>query len=148
MRNTLVRIRLLAAFCSALAIGLAPSPASADGYQVIANSGVGAASLTRAQVSQMFLKKLARWPDGKPVVAVDQAKTAAIREVFSRTVLGRGATAVVAFWQQQIFSGADVPPAEKASEAEVIAFVKATPGAIGYVSAGADIGDARVIAVN
>jgi ABC-type phosphate transport system substrate-binding protein len=148
MRNVIVRTSLLAAFCSALAVGLMPAPASADGYQVIANSGVGASSLTREQVSQMFLKKLAKWPDGKSVVACDQAKNAAIRETFSKAVHGRGASAIVAFWQQQIFSGADVPPAEKSTEADVIAFVKATPGAIGYVSAGADVGDAKVIAVN
>jgi ABC-type phosphate transport system substrate-binding protein len=146
--NMIVRTSLLAAFCSALAIGFVAPAAHAEDYKVIANSGVGAASLTKDQVSQMFLKKLAKWPDGKAVVPVDQAKAAAVREAFSKAVLGRGAAAVVAFWQQQIFSGADVPPAEKANEADVIAFVKATPGAIGYVSAGADAGDCKVIAVN
>ena len=148
MKNHFVRTSLLAAFCWALATGLMPAPARADGYQVIANASVGAASLAKAQISQMFLKKLGKWPDGKPVVACDQAKSAAIRDAFSKAVHGRGAAAIVAFWQQQIFSGADVPPAEKATEAEVIAFVKATPGAIGYVSAGADLGGAKVITVN
>jgi ABC-type phosphate transport system substrate-binding protein len=148
MNKSIVRLFAAAALLSMTALGTTPSPASADGYQVIANSGVGASSLTKDQVSQMFLKKLAKWPDGKSVVAVDQAKTAAIREAFSKAVHGRGAAAIVAFWQQQIFSGADVPPAEKASDAEVIAFVKATPGAIGYVSSGAEVGDAKVVAVN
>ena len=44
------------------------------------------------------------------------------------------AAAIVAFWQQQIFSGRDVPPAEKASEKDVIAYVKDHEGAVGYVS--------------
>lgn len=44
-----------------------------------------------------------------------------------------------AFLQQQIFSGRATPPAELASDAEVIAFVARTPGAIGYVSAGATL---------
>lgn len=147
MRNILMRFSVLAALCSLLAAGL-PAPAHADGYQVIANSGVSAGSLAKDQVSQIFLKKLGKWPDGKPAVPVDQAKSAAVREAFSKAVLGRGAAAMVAFWQQQIFSGADVPPVEKATEADVIAFVKSTPGAIGYVSAGADVAGCKVITVN
>lgn len=147
MRNILMRFSVLAALSSLLAAGFA-APAFADGYQVIAHSGVGAGSLAKDQVSQMFLKKLGKWPDGKPVVPVDQAKSAPVREAFSKAVLGRGASAMVAFWQQQIFSGADVPPVEKATEADVIAFVKSTPGAIGYVSAGADVAGCKVITVN
>ncbi len=45
------------------------------------------------------------------------------------------------FWQQQIFSGKDVPPEKKKSDAEVIEFVSANPGAIGYVSVSASLGD-------
>lgn len=147
MRNIVIRFCALTALASLLAIGFA-APVHADGYQVIANSGVGPGALAKDQVSQIFLKKLGKWPDGKPAVPVDQAKSAAVREVFSKAVLGRGAAAMVAFWQQQIFSGADVPPVEKASEADVIAFVKSTPGAIGYVSAGADVSGCKVITVH
>lgn len=146
--NVIVRTSLLAAFCSALVLGVVAPAAHAEDFKVIANGGVGAGSLTKDQMSQMFLKKLAKWPDGKAVVPVDQAKSAAVREAFSKAILGRGASAVVAYWQQQIFSGADVPPVEKPSDAEVVAFVKATPGAIGYVSPGAETGDCKVIAHN
>ena len=34
-----------------------------------------------------------------------------------------------------MFAGRAVPPAERASDAEVLAYVRATPGAAGYVSA-------------
>jgi hypothetical protein len=49
-------------------------------------------------------------------------------------------SAVESYWQQAIFSGRSVPPLEKASDAEVLAFVRANPGAVGYVSGGADLG--------
>jgi hypothetical protein len=42
--------------------------------------------------------------------------------------------AVRAFWQQQIFSGRDVPPPELASDKEVMEFVKQHAGAVGYMS--------------
>ncbi len=38
------------------------------------------------------------------------------------------------FWQSAIFSGRDIPPPKKATDAEVVAFVARYPGAIGYVS--------------
>jgi ABC-type phosphate transport system substrate-binding protein len=47
---------------------------------------------------------------------------------------------VKSYWQQQIFSGRDVPPPEKQTENDVVAFVRSNPGAIGYVSKGVDIG--------
>ena len=49
--------------------------------------------------------------------------------------LGRSVSAVRAYWQQQIFSGRNVPPVERPSDAEVLTFVKEHPNAIGYVSA-------------
>jgi ABC-type phosphate transport system substrate-binding protein len=138
--------------CVALAmlavLVLVPARAWADGYQVVANGGVGAGSLAKEVISQMFLKKVPKWPDGKAVVPVDLARTAATRDAFSKAVHGRGAAAIVSFWQQQLFSGADVPPAEKPGDTEVLAFVRTTPGAIGYVSAAASVGDGiKVIAV-
>ena len=49
------------------------------------------------------------------------------------------------YWQQQIFSGRGSPPPIKASDQEVLAFVAANPGAIGYVSADADTSAVKTI---
>jgi len=51
------------------------------------------------------------------------------------------------YWQQQIFSGKDVPPSNKSSDDDVIAFVKSNPGAIGYVSGSAAVAGVKVVAV-
>ena len=56
--------------------------------------------------------------------------------------------AVKSYWNQQIFSGRDVPPVEKKSDAEVLTFVRSTPGAIGYVSDAAAVDGVRVVTVN
>ena len=76
---------------------------------------------------------------------VDRDRNAAPRVAFSRDVLHRSISEVVAYWQQQFFSGRSVPPAEKRSDAEVVAFVAANAGAIGYVAEDADVGDAKVL---
>jgi ABC-type phosphate transport system substrate-binding protein len=83
----------------------------------------------------MFLKKVTSWPDSKPVVAVDQSRTAQVRQDFSLDVHQKDADAISAHWQVLVFSGRDVPPRIVRSDEEVVEFVKANPGAIGYVSA-------------
>jgi hypothetical protein len=54
---------------------------------------------------------------------------------------------MVAYWQQQIFSGRGVPPLELSTETAVVEYVRAHPGAVGYVSAGADIRGLKVVEV-
>lgn len=135
-------------FFLALAIAMLPvlvpaSSAQAQGYVVIVNSADATSSISKADLSNIFLKK------GGKLTPVDQGKGASVRESFSKDVHGRPVAAVQSYWQQQIFSGKNVPPAEKGSDAEVIAFVKANPGSIGYVSSGADLGGGvKAVTVN
>ena len=109
------------------------SRAQAQGYVVVANAA-GPATLGKDEVSKIFLKK------STSLTAVDQDKSSKVRDAFSKAVHGRPAAAVVTYWQQQIFAGKDVPPTEKASDADVLAAVRANPKAIGYVAAGTDLG--------
>jgi hypothetical protein len=70
-----------------------------------------------------------------------------VREDFSRGVHRKSASAIHAYWQKQIFGGIELPPLAKSTDAEVVALVKETPGAIGYVASGADASGVKVIAV-
>jgi ABC-type phosphate transport system substrate-binding protein len=116
------------------------APAAAQGFQVIVHADNPVATIGKSELSGIFFKKSTKFPGGKAATPVDQEKSAAARDAFSKAVHGRAVTAVTAFWQQQIFAGQDVPPAEKGDDADVIAFVKSNPSAIGYVSAGATLG--------
>jgi ABC-type phosphate transport system substrate-binding protein len=116
-----------------LALLVTARPAAAQGFVLVVNSA-GPSSMSKADVSKIFLKKSGQ------LVPVDQDKDANVRNAFSKVVLGRPVTAVVSYWQQQIFSGGDAPPAEKGSDAEVLAYVRSNPRAIGYVSAGTELG--------
>jgi ABC-type phosphate transport system substrate-binding protein len=113
---------------------LAPTHrAAAQGYVVVVNEA-GPASLSKDDLSRIFLKK------NKELTPVDQDKEAKVRSAFSKAILGRPLSAIISYWQQQIFSGGDSPPVEKTSDAEVLAFVRSNPKAIGYVAAGTDLG--------
>jgi ABC-type phosphate transport system substrate-binding protein len=123
---------------AALAVLMAPASAQ-NGYIVVVNEGNSTASMTADEVSRIFMKRTAQWADGREVVPVDQSDGAAVRARFSQDVHGKSVSAIKSFWQRQIFSGRAVPPAERTSDAEVLAFVRANPAAIGYVRAGVTV---------
>lgn len=128
MRARLLSLLLLAAPAS-------PALAEGTGFQVVVNASNPAQSATRRQVSDYFLKKVTRWPDGTTVEPVEPPERSMTRAYFLSDVMnGRSPLALKTFWQKRVFSGRDTPPVEKASDEEVVAFVKANPGAIGYVS--------------
>jgi ABC-type phosphate transport system substrate-binding protein len=127
--------------CSAAA-GAAAEP----GFVVIVNAGNPVSTLSREAAARIFLKRLSTWSSGERTKPVDLAAGSATRESFSRQVLGQSAKAIEELWQKQIYSGRDVPPPQKASEAEVIDYVARTPGAIGYVPAGSPL-EPRVKAI-
>jgi hypothetical protein len=70
-----------------------------------------------------------------------------VREAFSQAVHGRSAAAVRSYWLKILFSGRGVPPPERRSDREVLAYVQERPGAVGYVSETAPTDGARVLTV-
>jgi ABC-type phosphate transport system substrate-binding protein len=133
MTKRLSRLLIVAAGLAVVA-GPGAAAAAPPSYVVIVNAANPAASLSKAELGRIFLKKVTAWPDSKPIVAVDQSRTAAVRQDFSVDVHQKDADAISAHWQVLVFSGRDVPPRIVRSDDEVIEFVKDNPGAIGYVS--------------
>jgi hypothetical protein len=111
-----------------------PEPAPAQ-FVVIVNAANPADTVGRDDLAKFFLKRSVTWPSGKHVEPLDLPIDDPIRALFAKRVLHKTLVAVRAFWEQQIFSGRDVPPYERPSDAEVIATVSSAPGAVGYVTA-------------
>lgn len=132
----------------ALAFGANPSHAQSPSFLVIVHPSNGVSSLSRNEVRNMFLRRTRQWPDGTSVEPVDQAASSDVREAFSRAVHGRSATSVASHWRQQVFSGRGVPPPVRNGNSSAAGYVLGHRGGIGYVSAGANVGRARVIRVS
>lgn len=103
-------------------------------FKVIVNSSNATTVLSKKQLSKFFLKKTAKWGNSRQVLPVDLLENSPVREVFSKEVHKRSVSKVRAYWQKQIFSGRNVPPPQMAYENDILAFVEADSGAIGYVS--------------
>ena len=108
-------------------------------FVVVVNESNPTTSISRDELSRIFLKKITVWRTKRPVTVVDQREAAKVRELFTRTIHRREVSSVASFWQQQIFAGRAVPPAQRLNDADVMMFVANNPDAIGYVSSSATL---------
>jgi ABC-type phosphate transport system substrate-binding protein len=138
----------LAALAGFLLLGVVLPAEQRGAFKVIAHSTNPEASLSRAQISSLFLKRTATWPNGRAAIPVDLTDSSSVRDAFTESVHLKPVTAIKAYWRQQIFAGRSVPPLELRSEAEVVAYVKANADAVGYVGRDHPTRDVKVLAVS
>jgi len=124
-----------------------PTNGAKPGFRVVVNEANPVSSLSRQEISDLFLKKSSEWSGLGRVLPVDQTEGTAARESFNREIHRKSSTAVRAYWQQRVFSGRDVPPPEKDGDQEVLAYVRKNSGAIGYLSPKASTEGVKVLEV-
>jgi len=104
------------------------------GFNVVVNAANPVTALSRDEIARLFLKKTNTWPNGSPVVPVDQRSDSIGRQAFCRDVLRKDLSEISSYWNQMIVSGRAAPPLAKGSDDDVLAYVRANPNAIGYVA--------------
>lgn len=109
-------------------------------YRVVVHRSNSVTRLSRDQVSKIFLRKVTLWDNRQPVLPVDQTANSPVRRAFTKQVHQRTIASVQTWWQQQTFAGVGVAPPERASDAEVLDYIRRYPNAIGYVRAGTPVG--------
>ncbi len=139
--------RMLAAFGMMLLFVFRLAGQDGVTYKIIIHPENPATSMAKEQVSKLFLKKISDWPRGKTAYPVDLVESSPVRQKFSKEIHGKTISSIKAFWQQRIFSGRDVPPPEKSTDAGVVAFVLENVGGIGYVSANVPIGKLKELKI-
>jgi ABC-type phosphate transport system substrate-binding protein len=91
------------------------------------------ASLSKAQVADIFLGKTARFPDGTLAVPIDREESSATRDEFYATFTGKSPAQIKSHWTKIIFTGRGQPPIAASNSAEVRHLIAANPRAIGYL---------------
>ncbi|MBL8484206.1 MAG: hypothetical protein JNJ60_18560 [Rhodocyclaceae bacterium] len=115
--------------------------AHAEDLVVVMAAGGGVDRLSRDEVANIFLGRFRQLPDGRRAQPIDN-QTA--KEEFYRKLVGRSLAEMGAYWAQLRFSGRTQPP-EQEGEANALAKVAATPGAITYVARSKVDGRVRVV---
>jgi hypothetical protein len=72
---------------------------------------------------------------------VDQSAATPLRRAFCASVMGLSIGELQMYWQRRVAADRVFPPPTKASDQEVLEYVAAHAGAIGYVGSGVEIPD-------
>lgn len=143
------RVACLAlAVIGSLLVGLPFASAQDRAFLVIVHPDNPVTTLSKADVSGFFLKKVSRWSQTRQAAQpVDQVASAPVRESFSADIHGRSVDRIKNYWQRRIFSGRDVPPPELAGDGDVVEFVRSNPGSIGYISAATALTGVKAVTI-
>jgi ABC-type phosphate transport system substrate-binding protein len=126
-----VTIALLGA--AHLALGQPPE------FTVVVNAENPTTRLTSEMLTKYFLNRSARWGHGPEIAPVDQSAKSAIRDLFTRRVMGRTVDSVVNHWKERMMGAREAPPPVKGSDSAVIEYVAKNKNAIGYVTPAATL---------
>jgi hypothetical protein len=137
------RLRLILAM-AAVAFCISWQARAAD-MKVIANSSVAATSVSAGDLKDVFL--LDKDSLGGSHVDPVLSKGGPAHEAFIKQYLGKNDAALQAFYRSLVFTGKASMPKSLASDAEVVAYVAKTKGAIGYVSGGASTEGVKTLEV-
>jgi len=118
---------LLSAALALAFVALRGTAAAADMY-VIAHQPL---ALSSDEIKEVFLGEV-QFAGALHLVPVDNGSA---QPEFLGRVLKMTPARYTAWWTKKAFRDGVNPPPAKASDAQVLIFVKETPGAIGYVSA-------------
>lgn len=127
-----------------LTLGLGGASVRADVVAVVsAKSAV--ATLTKVQLTDIFLGKAIRFPNGSPAVPIDQPEGSVARDEFYAKLVGKSAAQIKAFWSKIIFTGRGQPPKEVADSIEMKKRISADPAAVGYIEENAMDDSVKVV---
>ena len=113
-----------------IALGAVAPAVTAASVLVVANLDTPA--LDEDTLQKVYLGKVVE-VDGHPIIPVNLAKGNVLRDAFMQQYLARDDEKFVAYWTVRRYIGQGTPPREFRTVEEQLAFVRATPGAIGYV---------------
>jgi ABC-type phosphate transport system substrate-binding protein len=116
----------------ALASILAVNTVTAE-VVVVVSSTSKITGLSNAQVTDVFLGKVNRFPNGTLAVPIDQVEGSPVRDEFYATFAGKSPAQVKSLWAKIIFTGRGQPPKAVSNSIEVRKLLAANPQAIGYI---------------
>jgi ABC-type phosphate transport system substrate-binding protein len=101
---------------------------------IVANPSVKASEISAEELKLVFLGTKTALSDGSAVEPV-LAQSGAIHEAFLKSYVGKSDAALRNYYKTLVFTGKGSMPKSFASDAEIVAFVAKTKGAIGYLGA-------------
>jgi hypothetical protein len=121
------------------------APATSADVVIVANPGLGVSTIDTETLRRIYLGQQTRLGDVAIVPALLRKEP--MNSQFSERYLDRTANQFTTYWRSRIFSGKGLPPRAFDSVAELLAFVRATPGAVAFVDSSASLGGVQVLEI-
>jgi ABC-type phosphate transport system substrate-binding protein len=139
-----MRIPSLLATVAFALLSVGGNVAAADVVAVV-SSASAITELSKAQVSEIFLGRVSRFPNGAPAVPIDQAEGSQARDEFYFAYTGKSPAQLKAHWAKIVFTGRGQPPKSAPNSSEIRRLLAANPQAIGYLERSEVDGSVRVL---
>jgi TonB family protein len=114
--------------------------------RVIANPGVKMDTISASDLKHIFLEEKISFADGTHVEPVLE-KNGPTHAAFLHEYLGMSEDDLETYYRTLLFTGRGSEPKVLGSDAEVVAYVARTRGAIGYVSGAASVEGVKTLAI-
>lgn len=149
-----IRLGAVAVLLAAAAPGVRPVAGQApalqgEGVAIVVHPGAPVDELSLDQLRRIFLADQQFWPDGSRITLLVRAPVAYERDVVLNIIYRMSEEEFRKYWVGKMFR-AEVPAGPKIVYSSEMAggLVTAVPGAIGFVSAGDVMEDAKVLRID
>lgn len=112
---------------------------------VVGNPSIKA-TLSSAEVKNLFLGKRQALPDGTKIEVVELGTESPIREEFHSKFTKKTQAQLNSYWTRLVFTGKGKMPKEVSDSKELISMIASNPGLIGYVDSSEVTSDIVVLA--
>ena len=119
------------AFGLALSLAMGVS-ATADVVAVVSSTSP-ITVLSKAQVTDIFLGRVSRFPNGTQAIPLDQADGSPARDEFYAKYAGKSPAQVKSLWAKIIFTGRGQPPKAVSNDIDIKRQIAGDPRIIGYI---------------
>lgn len=112
---------------------------------VIVNPKNSAISMTKNEVSALYLGRYQAFQDGSFSLPFDHPADSQARADFYRLLTDKNIEYINAYWARILFAGQATPPRQLKNDAAVASMVRQNASAIGYVSDPSLLKDVKVV---
>ncbi len=117
----------------------------AGDVKVVANPSVSSSAVSADELKDVYLENSDSLGGSHVQPVLQKGGTA--HEAFLKDYLGKSDSVLQTYYRSLVFTGKGEMPKAFASDAEIVAYVAKTKGAIGYVSSGTDTAGVKVLSV-
>ncbi|MEW8506054.1 MAG: hypothetical protein AB2598_05080 [Candidatus Thiodiazotropha sp.] len=111
---------------------------------VVVSADLPIKSLSKQQISNLFLSKTNRLDDGKKAILIE-SRDNRLHDAFYRLISNKTPTQLKSYWTTLIFTGKGKPPRSFSSKQEMIEYMKRHATAITYLDSSEITSEMRVI---